>query len=139
MGDDEAADAGLRDHRAGVRERDARAWQGREDVALQAVVRATGIAYARPDEPEALRQGGADHVLWGTDYLISMVHGKAISVGEGFAWLYPHALPEGIDLPVSLTVLESLFAFYQAALMLDLGRPELDGIFFRNAERLFGV
>ena len=88
---------------------------------------------------ETIRQGGADHVLWGTDYLISMVHGKAISVGEGFTWLYPHALPEGIDLPVSLTVLESLFAFYQAALMLDLGRPELDGIFCRNAERLFGV
>ena len=88
---------------------------------------------------EVIRQGGADHVLWGTDYLISMVHGKAISVGEGFAWLYPHAMPEGIDLPVSLTALESLFAFYQAALMLDLGRPEIDGIFYRNAGKLFGL
>ncbi len=86
---------------------------------------------------EVIRQGGADRVLWGTDYVIDRVHGKPVSCGELFTWVYPYALPCPLDFPVSLTVLESLFAFYQASLMLDLGRPEIEAIFWKNAMALF--
>ena len=87
---------------------------------------------------EIIRQAGAERVMWGTDYPIDCVRGKPVSCGETFTWIYPGDLPCPIDFPVSLTVLESLFAFYQASLMLDLGRPELERIFWKNAADLFG-
>ncbi len=86
---------------------------------------------------EVIRQGGADRVLWGTDYIIDRVHGKPVSCGETFSWVYPHEISCPIDFPVCLTVLESLFALYQASLMLDLGRPEIEAIFWNNAMGLF--
>ena len=56
VGDDQAADAGLGNHRAGVRQGYSGLRQEREDIALEAVVRAAGVAYARADEPHAVRQ-----------------------------------------------------------------------------------
>ena len=89
---------------------------------------------------EVIRQAGADKVMWGSDYCIDRVRGRAFSCGLTFAWLYEYDLPkEGIHMPMSLVCLESLFAFYQASLMLDLTKQQIEDIFYNNAIRLLGL
>ena len=88
---------------------------------------------------EVIRQAGADKVMWGSDYCIDRVRGRASSCGLGFAWFYEYSLPEGINLPMNLVCLESLFAFYQASLMLDLSKAQIQDIFYNNAVRLLGL
>ena len=44
-----------------------------------------------------------------------------------------------MQLPMNLVCLESLFAFYQASLMLDLSRQQIQDIFYYNAIRLLGL
>ena len=89
---------------------------------------------------EVIRQAGADKVMWGSDYCIDRVRGRAFSCGQTFTWVYDYDLPkEGIHMPMSLVCLESLFAFYQASLMLDLSKAQIQDIFYNNAVRLLGL
>ena len=88
---------------------------------------------------EVIRQAGVDKVMWGSDYCIDRVRGRAFSCGQTFAWLYEYDLPESVHMPMSLVCLESLFAFYQASLMLDLTKAEIQDIFYNNAIRLLGL
>lgn len=88
---------------------------------------------------EVIRQAGADHVLWGSDYCIDRAHGKPVNVGEGFRWLYKHEIPEQMNFPVCMTVLESLFAFYQASLVLDLSQEDIEKIFYDNGCKLYDL
>ena len=89
---------------------------------------------------EVIRQAGHDKVMWGSDYCIDRVRGRAFSCGETFTWVYDYDLPEeGIHMPMSLVCLESLFAFYQASLMLDLTKAQIEDIFYNNAVRLLGL
>ena len=87
---------------------------------------------------EVIRQAGPDKVMWATDYPLDLVHGKPVPCGETFTWVYPYELPFPIHFPVCCTALESLLAFREASLMLDLGKPEIEAIFWKNAQRLFG-
>lgn len=88
---------------------------------------------------EVIRQAGADHVMWGSDYCIDRAHGKPVNVGEGFRWLYKHEIPETLNFPVCMTVLESLFAFYQASLVLDLSQEDIEKIFYDNGCKLYDL
>lgn len=88
---------------------------------------------------EVIRQAGADHVFWGTDYCIGLMRGKAFSSGMGFEWVYTEELPEGLNFPACLVTLESLFAFYQTSVMLDLSRQQVEDIFYNNAVRVLGL
>lgn len=88
---------------------------------------------------EVIRQAGSDHVMWGSDYAIDRACGKPISCGLEFRWLYSHELPENVDLPTSWTVIESLFAFYQASLLLDLTPNEVECIFYKNGMQMYGL
>ena len=88
---------------------------------------------------EVIRQAGADHVMWGSDYCIDRAHGKPVNVGEGFRWLYKNEIPEQMNFPVCMTVLESLFAFYQASLVLDLSQEDIEKIFYGTGCRLYDL
>jgi len=88
---------------------------------------------------EVIRQTGHDKVMWGSDYCIDRVRGRASSCGLGFAWIYNNDLPESVNIPNNLVCLESLFAFYQASLMLDLSKAQVEDIFYNNAVRLLGL
>lgn len=88
---------------------------------------------------ELIRQAGVDRVMWGSDYCIDHIHAKPVNVGNSFCWLYRHEMAEGMNFPVCMTVWESLFAFYQASLLLDLSREEIARIFYDNACELFGI
>ena len=85
---------------------------------------------------EVIRQAGVDHVMWGTDYPLCQLRNRPFSGGFGTFWLGKNDRP---SLPSALMGIESLFAFYQAAQMLDLSREDVEDIFYNNAIRLFGV
>ena len=88
---------------------------------------------------EVIRQAGADKVLWGSDYCIDRAKARPVNCADGFTWLYRHLLPDEVDFPVASTCVESLFAFYQACLMLDATRQDVEDIFYNNAIRLYGL
>lgn len=88
---------------------------------------------------EVIRQAGCDHVMWGSDYVIDHVHGKPVACGEEFRWLYDYELPAEVDFPMSLTIIESLFSFYQASLILDLTKEEIAKVFYGTGCQLFGL
>ena len=88
---------------------------------------------------ELIRQAGCDHVMWGSDYFIDRAHGKPINAGDSFQWLYKHEIPEKVDFPACKTVLESLMSFYQASLMLDLSKEQIQQVFYDTGCELFGL
>ena len=85
---------------------------------------------------EVIRQAGADHMLWGTDYPLSMLRGKPFSCGDWQFWPNQEDVPQ---MDCGLTTVESLFAFWQASLMLELTRSQVEDIFWNNAMKLFGL
>ncbi len=87
---------------------------------------------------EVIRQSGADHVMWGTDYPMAVRPCIPFCFADRSYWLSrDHAGLEGK--PIGLLGLESLFAFYQASLMLDLTKEEIQDIFYNNAVSIFGL
>ena len=85
---------------------------------------------------EVIRQAGVDHVMWGTDYPLCQLRSRPFSGGFGTFWMGKNQHP---SMPCALMGAESLFAFYQASLMLDLSRESVEDIFYNNAVRLFGL
>jgi len=88
---------------------------------------------------EVIRQAGVDHVMWGSDYPIDRSHTRTVNCGEGFAWLPNSPELEATGYVSNAMGLESMFAFYQASLMLDLTREDIEAIFYNNAVRLLGL
>ncbi len=88
---------------------------------------------------EVIRQAGPDHVMWGSDYCIDRCHATYVNTGESFRWLYKHELPEGVNFPICKMVLESLFSFQKASLLLDLSKDDIYQIFYRTGCQLFGL
>lgn len=86
---------------------------------------------------EVIRQAGADHVMWGTDYPIDRSYGKPITCGTKLHWMYKSNMINPDACPVALVVVESLFAVYQACLMLDATKEDVENIFYNNAVKLF--
>lgn len=87
---------------------------------------------------EIIRQAGTHKVMWGTDYPIDRIAGRPINMGDYFTWIYPYQLPDGLNIPVKKTVIESLFSFYQASLMLDMTKKDIEQVFNNTAAELFG-
>ena len=87
---------------------------------------------------EVIRQSGIDHVMWGTDYPLAKFPCIPFCFANVSTWLSrDQAGLEGRR--IGLLGLESLFAFYQASLMLDLTRQEIEDIFYNNAIAVFGL
>ncbi len=84
-----------------------------------------------------IKATNAKRVVWGSDYPISMYHGRAISLADGSYWLYHDALKKlGLN-DTCLLAGENLLAFRQACQMLDLDQTQLEDLFYNNAMRLF--
>lgn len=97
-------------------------------------------------EPQAivaiLREFGPRKLLWGSDFPVSEIRGRAVTVGDGFVWLQPDTVnwdkvsPECHPLLVGL---ESLRAVKQAADDFGLNEDDVQDIFCHNAWRLLGI
>lgn len=85
-----------------------------------------------------LREYGASRLLFGTDFPVSEVHGKAITLGDGFYWIYR----ESVDWSTwrmghpTLVGMESLFAIQQACRTLRLTDADVQRIFAGNAREI---
>ena len=88
---------------------------------------------------EVIRQAGINHVLWGSDYPIDRAHGRTVNCGETFAWLFNSLELEKSGFAANYVGLESLFAFYQACLMLDMPQSGKEAIFCDNAKNLLNM
>lgn len=99
-------------------------------------------AICEPTAFEAiLRATGTTRLMYGSDFPISDFCGKAVSVGDGFMWLYQHNVDwdswqHGRLWPVGI---ESLLALQQAARTLGLADRDLERIFSTNARALLSL
>ncbi len=88
---------------------------------------------------DCIRQVGVGRVLWGSDFPVATMRGKAISLSDGFYWLYEdtlRALGEPIP-PTDPIAIEELRAMIDACRLLDLSREDVDRVFCQNALELF--
>ncbi len=84
---------------------------------------------------------GPRRVMWGSDFPVSQLHGRCVTMGTGFAWVTDdHVAWDNQFFGKPLLVgLESLRATLDAAERLGLNRNDLRDIFCNNALRLFGI
>lgn len=91
---------------------------------------------------EILDQFGPRKLLWGSDFAVSQMRGRCVTLGEGFAWLTPESLDwEKLSPPAEglLVGLEALRALLTAADTFGLNDADLRDVFCDNALRLFGM
>lgn len=85
-----------------------------------------------------LRAYGASRLLFGSDFPVSELRGKAITVGDGFCWIYQESLDWSswrMGQP-TLVGIESLLAIQQACRALRLDDSDVERIFAGNARAL---
>lgn len=87
-----------------------------------------------------IKKAGIDKCMWGSDYTVSLLAGKAISIADSFYWIGEKDL-ERFAGPTEfhswLVGTENLMAVRQAAIMLDLTSEDIEKLFCKNAERIF--
>jgi len=85
---------------------------------------------------------GHKRVMWGSDYPVTMMRGKCVSVGSEFLWLYKEQLSNcasKTNFNAHLIGVENLMAMRTACKMLELTREQVEDIFYNNAMELFGL
>jgi len=99
-------------------------------------------------EPEAivaiLKEFGPRRLLWGSDFPVSEMRGRAVSIGDGFFWLTEESLSGEkliADIAPNLVklYLESLHALQSACSLFGASSDDRKDIFSRNALDLFGI
>jgi glutamate-1-semialdehyde 2,1-aminomutase len=88
-----------------------------------------------------LDQFGPRRVMWGSDFPVSQLRGRCVTLGTGFAWVTDdHVTWDNQFFGKPLAVgLESLRATLNATDQIGLNREDLRDIFCGNALRLLGV
>ncbi len=84
----------------------------------------------------ALEVLGPQRVLYGSDYPISHVRGRCVTVGDQMLWLYAE---ENKAPAMTLVAIESLIALRFACTQLGLRTKEVRGIFRDNALAVLGL
>ncbi len=99
-------------------------------------------AVCEPTPLEAiLREFGPRRLLFGTDFPVSEMPGRAVSIGDGFVWLFEENVAwnkSAFAQPVLVGV-ESLLALKQACRTLRLRDADVECIFGGNSRRLLGI
>ena len=96
-----------------------------EPTAFEAIIRATGTT----------------RLMYGSDFPVSEIRGKAFSVGDGFMWVYQHNVDwDGWEHGgPNLVGIESLLALKQACRTMCLKDGDIERIFRTNARQLLGL
>ncbi len=94
-------------------------------------------------EPESMRCAletlGPRRLLWGSDYMVSQLRGKAITMGDGFSWIYADELPaKAVTQFESFTLvgIEGLLALREACQATGMNAQDVQDIFHFNGLRL---
>ncbi len=96
----------------------------------------SAVCEAHPLEA-ILRMFGVSRLLYGSDFPIAQLHGKAVSVGDSYHWLYAGA--DGGPGKVTLVGIEALLALRQACRTLGLADGDVERLFAANARQLLGI
>ncbi len=83
-----------------------------------------------------IKKVGVSRCMWGTDYPVAAFLGKPISLGGSFAWLSERNFPSGF--PLRHVVTEGFMAMRELSILADLGKSQIEDIFYNNAVKLFG-
>ncbi|MFT5322953.1 MAG: glutamate-1-semialdehyde 2,1-aminomutase [Planctomycetaceae bacterium] len=96
-----------------------------EPTAFEAIIRATGTT----------------RLMYGSDFPVSEFRGKALSVGDGFMWIYEHNVDwdDWKHAKPNVVGIESLLALQQAARTMCLNDGDLERIFRTNARQLLRI
>ena len=101
--------------------------------------------YPYPSAVKAINEAadlvGFEKLMWGSDYPISRLAGKAISIADSFYWITQQDLARfagPTEFHSWLVGTENLMAVRQASLMLDMGASDIEKLFYKNAAGLFG-
>ncbi|MCB9783417.1 MAG: aminotransferase class III-fold pyridoxal phosphate-dependent enzyme [Candidatus Omnitrophica bacterium] len=84
---------------------------------------------------------GPSRLLYGSDFPVCQLRGRALSIGDGFHWLYQHQLPEETwpqGMP-TLVGIESLLALKEACRFACLNDSDIERIFRTNAVDLLNL
>ncbi len=86
----------------------------------------------------ALRKAGLSRCMWGSDYPVALLAGRAISLGSGFAWLGEKALAAmgSAGETACLVGTENLQAMWQLVRLEELGPSDREALFYGNACRV---
>ncbi len=103
----------------------------------------SGICEAEP-VLSILHEFGPSRLMWGSDFPVSQIRGKAVTLGTGFAWLQSGTVDWnnpglGGDPEPILVGLESLRALKTAADEFGLNTDDLKDIFCNNALKLLKI
>jgi glutamate-1-semialdehyde 2,1-aminomutase len=88
-----------------------------------------------------LRTFGPSRLLYGSDFPVSELRGRAVSLGDGFWWLYEQHVDWSdwtLGRPTKIGI-ESLLALKQACCALALTDADVERVFRGNAEKLLGL
>lgn len=94
-------------------------------------------------EPQAMmtviHHFGPQKLLWGSDFPVSSIRGKAVTLGDGFFWLDREACDwrRALGTP-TLVGIESLRALKEACEWMALNKDDREDIFCANGMRLLG-
>ena len=87
----------------------------------------------------ALKYLGPLRVLWGSDFAVSELRGRCVTIGDSFFWLHPELLREDSIAPTStnftLVGIESLLCLQEACEDAGLTSGDINAIFRDNALR----
>ncbi len=89
-----------------------------------------------------LEEFGPGKILWGSDFGISEFRGKAVTIGDGFAWFTAETVSWEKVSPAchpTLAGIESLRALQEAAGIFALNESDIRDIFYNNAVQLLGL
>jgi len=100
----------------------------------------SGICEPQPLEA-IVRVFGTGRLLFGTDFSVSELRGRCVSLSDGFLWLYEHNVDWNTSdfAAPTLIGIESLLALKQACRSLCLTDDEVERIFSLNARQLLGL
>lgn len=87
---------------------------------------------------QLLKTVGSKRCMWGSDYSCCMLRGKAVSLGNSFYWIYDNDIKKfsgKTKIDSWLIGTENLMAIRQACIVADLGKQEIDDLFYNVANR----
>lgn len=88
-----------------------------------------------------IKKIGIKRCMWGTDYNVSMLAGKPISIGDTFYWISEADLRQfasATEFHSWLVGTENLMATRQACMLADLSDDAVEDLFYNNAAALMG-
>ena len=89
---------------------------------------------------QIIKKCGTTRVLWGSDYPITEIRGRAVSIADKFFWICDYEQPEiSKSIKMWKYIEENLMAVRQTVIMADLTRRQVEDVFYNNAKMLFAM